>query len=104
MYKHASEVDRSLTALMTLLFELCIELTDVLTLVYPETECSSMEGLTGSRTLSGIKARRLALQSWASKATEIAPSLTPGMKESAEPGICQNWTVIYTCLIWIYYQ
>ena len=90
---------RSLVNILGHFTQLCVCLTDVLSLVYPTKDLPVLDIDASSGTAERIKELRRALRYWSKSATRPLTStdLPPGMNVSGES------LVLDTHLIWIYY-
>lgn len=84
---YTSDTKRSLHNIVILMTELCVLLTDILDLVYPADLPMSDEA--SLKNLARTEDCRKALRQWCSRAKRVPSS---------------NGTIMYTNLLWMYYQ
>ncbi|ORY69028.1 uncharacterized protein BCR38DRAFT_472437 [Pseudomassariella vexata] len=96
---------RSLTAIMALMTELCVCLTDILELVYPFRDTAVCGAEVFLQKVALIKEYREALLRWSKRATMIL-AVFPDTHDVSrfEEGSHNDSVVLYTNLIWIYYH
>ncbi|KAM6522855.1 hypothetical protein FALCPG4_012470 [Fusarium falciforme] len=95
---------QSLITIMLLMTELCLCLSNILTVAHSVRDLTGSESHSSSRKTMQIWECKKDLETWSVKAVASSPVLAstqPGRQQGGEP---RNSILIFSHLVWIYYQ
>lgn len=94
----------SITVLTMLMIQLCVYLTDILTLVYPKAQWSPEDGRIIQEEILKAKEYKQALDDWFRRANEASSEVDADGSSKADPNMVSNTSHLFANLLWMYYQ
>lgn len=99
---YSSDVKRSLATVLSRLVELCICLTQILSLVYPSQDSLVIDQHDWSNQRQKIKLYRKTLGYWEEQTRCTAPVASTPPTDSPAEGT--NHIILFSELLWVYYK
>lgn len=102
---YAAETKRSLVIILARMTELCVCLTDILDLVYPIRDLPFSDDNLSLQKLTRTQEHKASLRKWLNTTIKTLPSFTDADSSSRpETNSHPDAVVLYTNLVWMYYQ